>query len=134
MNKQVQEEVFVRLSSIHTEVYESSYYYERPVEAKTVGQKIKRLMGEHLGSTGHYAPSGDWHKLHVNGEPVAWIGKGLLSQVNALQLALAKGSQVEVCVETETRRTRRHGYQSNRKYTFVKEIKIRNHAEENPDT
>ena len=116
---------FVELISIHTESHSSSYTYARPVKAKTIGQKFKRLMGEHLGSTIHYGSSTGWHKLHINGEPIAWIGKGLLSQVAALQASLAKGSQVEVCVETEKRRTRRHGYQSDKDYTFVKEIKIR---------
>ena len=116
---------FIRLESIHTEVHSSSYTYARPVAAKTIGQKFKHLMGENLGSTIHYGSSSGWHKLHINGDPVAWIGKGLLSQVAALQASLAEGSRVEVCVETEERWTRRHGYQSNRNYTFVKEIKIK---------
>jgi len=117
---------FVSLLSIHIESIESTNYVERPVVPTTIVEKYKSAMGEYLGTTSHWVKGSDWHKLHVNGEAVAWINKGMLPQVEALQKALAEGSQVEVFVVVEEVYGRGPNHcEGNRRRKWTKEIQVR---------
>ena len=117
---------FDRLRSIHVKVVSSTRFVQRPVVAKTVGQKFKRLMGEYIGTTCHHVAGKNWHRLYVNGQSVGWINQGMVLQVDSIQKALAEGSKIEIRVTTKGSYSQGpSSYTSNSKQKFVEEIEVR---------